>query len=379
MGCGQSRDETRKADYGADLNIVAYGFKATGKTDINNLHPYGILTTEFLGGDTKEAAEGVLGAFKDGKFEKADALKAGATTLFNELKALLEWAKANVDENKKEFGLRFNRGEVEKDIGRALELISASYPDEASLKWPEAAAATGDDADKDKEKKEEPAGAENDGGDEQQPAADAGEQLLPANLLKAFLEAPVFAALMKQQVLAADIQPAFNALNFNNLNPMAYADLTFGLAGGQPKVDFKFAASVLFFYVDNQEKAGADKEVWFSANFTDADIEELGEATGSEDKIVVFPGVIEVHGTKEEACAKVTAAAPDAKAKNQVIFKYLNGSYYELAEPKALLVARFAATCTQADEDKEAKIWTLTDAPGVLESTVAAWKAKAGK
>ena len=143
------------------MNAVPYGFKTCAVELVDSrLHPFDAIVIAYIGDSAKEAKDAAFGAVDDkGKFEKADVLLAGAKALNADLKKLLEWAKANVDDTKKNFGEKYNKAAVEKDIDGTLKLISEAYPAEESLKWPEAAPAGGDAAG-DKEKTGEGAGAE---------------------------------------------------------------------------------------------------------------------------------------------------------------------------------------------------------------------------
>lgn len=348
MGCAQSRDETRKAAFGEDMNLADYGFKATDKNGVTAHHPFGNLIAAYLG-EGKEASTAAFGEVKEGKFEKADALKGGATTLFNELKALHAWANT-ADDSKKILGNRFTKKDVLDGLNETLTLIAGAYED---LKWPEEKPKEATD-DKDGEKGKENGGEpEKEGGNEADAAAaPAGD--FAANLVKAYATQPVFATLIKQQVLAADIVPDFNI--WTSMNFVGNVDFTFGLAGGQPACDFKFAAAVIFFYVKAQ--AAKDGEVHFSARFSDEDIEELKEAAAADSgKVLVFPGVLKVFEKEEDATGKVAAASDDSKAKNQIIFKLAGAKTFEVE--KEHLLTRFAATVT-APEKADDNHYTLT-------------------
>ena len=100
MGCAQSRDENRKDAFGADFNVVGYAFKGVLNENVLDLHPFDKIVSAYLGEASKEAKDAAFGALAEGKFEKPEALEAGATKLFNSLKALHAWAKEKADAEK---------------------------------------------------------------------------------------------------------------------------------------------------------------------------------------------------------------------------------------------------------------------------------------
>jgi len=291
MGCAQSRDETRQAAFGADYNTVPYAFKVyDNTTGIADLHPFDKLTVAYVGSDAKEAADATFGAFKEGKWGKPDAITAATKTLFTELKALHEWAKTNADAEKPTNFGKYNQKQILDDLDGTLTKIAGVVEE---LKWPEAApaaadgAAAGGDAAPAGGADAGAEGAQNEGGDEAAPAgegaaaaapaaAEGGESKIPAELLAAYLAHPFFADLVKSQVTHAEVVPAFNLFG----KGLAVVDPLALIPNGPPKVDAKFVASVLFFFVNAQENKSEDKEIWFAAHFTDADLEELNEATG---------------------------------------------------------------------------------------------------
>jgi len=189
-------------------------------------------------------------------------------------------------------------------------------------------------------------------------AAAAGEpSKFPAALFAAYAENPVFADLVKSNVTAAEIVPAFNLLGngLSVLDPMAL------IPGGAPPVDVKFAAALIYFYVDTQEKK--EEEVTFSAHYTDDDKAELDDIAASEGKkAFVFPGVIEVNGD--------TAPAATDKAKNKYTFT-VKTKVFEHAEKKYF--ARLIATADKDTTDNKVK---LTESAALKLVDVAAWKAK---
>ena len=362
MGCAASRDEIRQDQFGQDYNTVPYAFKVTDNENYLDLHPYDKVVIAWLNenkGDFKEAADGPLGDCKEGKFSKPEPLKAGATKLFNDLKAQHAAITKNADEAKEKcLFAKYGKKAALEDIDGVLKLIGECFDD---LKWPEAEAAPAAEGEKPKEGEEEK---------KEEVAAEGGDKPeFPANIVKAYHSHPFFADQVKSFTMCKELLPAFNFLN--PTASLAKVDWTFGLMG-EP-IDFAFCASVIFMYVNSQEKKGKDEEVWFTAKLTDTDKEELAEALANkEKKAVIFPGVIQVFADQAEADGKCIMTDGE-KAKNKVTVKYTAGNYFEAAE-KIMLVARFNAQIT---EEKDG-VYTITDAAASFE-TVKAWGEKAGQ
>lgn len=369
MGCAQSRDEARQAAFGEDFNTVPYAYKASANENLLEFHPFDKLVWTYLGGEAKESKDAVFGAFdaKDKKWEKPDGFEAAALKLFNELKALHTWAATGVDADKQTGWGKYNQKQVQEALNATLTNIAGTYE---KLTWPEAppanpGAAAGDappavgDPPAAGAAADAPAaGAENEG----------GETEFPAALLKSYVDNDFFADLVKSAVVSKEIVPAFNLFG----KGLAF-DPTMGMIpGGAPKVDMEFAATVIFFFVNTQETTSEDKEIWFTANFTDEDKAELDEAIEAKDKkTLIFPGVIVAYKEETEASGKINTAGE--KCKNKITFKYKNGKYFENEDK--FLIARLTAKITEVDKDKN--VITLEDAADFKFDTVKAWVDKA--
>ena len=373
MGCARSRftrDEARHAAFGEDSNTVPYAYKASANENLLEFHPFDTLVYTYLGGDAKESGDSVFGSFdaKDKKWSKTGGFEAAATTLFDQLKALHKWAATGVDADKKTGWGKYNQKQVEDALNATLTAIAGTFE---KLKWPEvppaAAGGEGEEvpatgaADASAVPAEVAAGdaaAENEG----------GESEFPAALLKSYVDNDFFADLVKSAVVSKEIVPAFNLFG----KGLAF-DLTMGMIpGGAPKVDMKFAASVIFFFVKTQETTSEYKEIFWAAHFTDEDKEELYEALEAKDKMtLIFPGVIVAYKDQAGADGKIVAA--NEKCKNKITFKYKNGKYFENGDN--FLIARLTAKIVEASGDDKSVI-TLEDASDFKFETVKAWVEK---